>query len=111
MTYNNPVVVLTSGFSASATEIFSLAMRSLPHVTLVGEPTIGELSDVLEKPLPNGWQVELANEVYTDAGGFSYEVTGVPPHIDVPAFGKTERDIGQDSAINAALTLLGVATN
>lgn len=111
VTYSNPVVVLTSGFSASATEIFSLAMRSLPHVTLVGEPTIGALSDVLEKPLPNGWQIDLANEVYTDADGFTYEVTGVPPHIDVPAYGKTERDIGQDSAINAALTLLGVATN
>ena len=111
VTYNNPVVVLTSGFSASATEIFSLAMRSLPHVTLVGEPTIGALSDVLEKPLPNGWQVDLANEVYTDAGGFTYEVTGVPPHIEVPAYRKSERDIGQDSAINAALTVLGVETN
>ncbi|MFK8017755.1 MAG: S41 family peptidase [Gammaproteobacteria bacterium] len=106
--YDNPVVILTSGYSASATEVFTLAMRALPHVTVVGEPTIGALSDVLEKTLPNGWQIGLANEVYFDADGFSYEATGIPPDVSVPAFAKQERDIGQDSAINAALTALGI---
>jgi len=111
VTYGNPVVVLTSGFSASATEVFCLAMRPLPNVTLVGEPTIGALSDILEKPLPNGWQIELANEVYTDADGFAYEVTGVPPNVAVPAYRKAEREMGQDYALNAALTELGVFPN
>ncbi|MEM1230882.1 MAG: S41 family peptidase [Pseudomonadota bacterium] len=109
VTYGNPVAVLTSGFSASATEVFSLAMRALPQVTLVGEPTIGALSDILEKPLPNGWQVELANEVYTDADGLAYEVTGVPPHLEVAAYGYAERQSDQDSALNAALTELGLS--
>jgi len=106
--YSKPVVVITSGFSASATETFTLAMRSLPQITIVGEPTVGALSDILEKPLPNGWQFNLANEVYYDASGSAFEAIGIPPDIPVPAFGKPEREIGQDSALNAALTHLGV---
>ena len=105
--FAKPVVVLTSGFSASATEVFTLAMRSMPHVSVVGEPTIGALSDILEKPLPNGWQFELANEVYYDADGTAFEAVGIPPDVEVPAFAKPERETGQDSALNAALTLLG----
>ena len=106
--FARPVVVLTSGFSASATEVFTLAMRSMPHVSLVGEPTIGALSDILEKPLPNGWQFELANEVYYDSDGVVFEAVGIPPDVEVPAFAKPEREAGQDSALNAALTLLGL---
>ena len=105
--YRNPAVVLTSGFSASATETFILAMRALPQVRFVGERTVGALSDILEKPLPNGWQVNLANEVYFDAAGIAYEAVGIPPDIEVPAFGSRERRIGQDSALNAALKQLG----
>ena len=105
--FSGPVAVLTSGFSASATESFVLAMGSLPQVTVVGERTIGALSDILEKPLPNDWSFGLANEVYSDAQGLSFEALGIPPHIQVPAFAKKERDIGGDSALNAALSVLG----
>lgn len=106
--YHAPVVVLTSGFSASATEAFTLSMRALPQVTQIGEPTIGALSDVLEKTLPNGWQFELANEVYFDPMGEVYENVGIPPHVPVGAFEKEERENGEDSALNAALDYLGV---
>ena len=81
-------------------------MRAWPQVTHIGEATNGALSDVLEKPLPNGWRVELGNEVYTDSSGDSYEVTGIPPHIEVPIFSLPQRQIGQDSGLNAALDLL-----
>lgn len=106
--YQSPVVVLTSGFSASATEVFALSMRALPHVTLVGETTIGALSDVLEKPLPNGWAVTLANELYLDADGIAFEGVGIVPDVPVAAFGLTERELGEDSALNAALLHLGI---
>lgn len=108
--YSKPVVVLTSGFSASATEVFTLAMRTMPQVTVIGEATIGALSDILEKPLPNGWQIDLANEVYFDADGTSFEAVGIPPDIAAPAYGKQAREAGQDSALNAALSHLGLET-
>lgn len=105
--YQNPVVLLTSGFTTSAAEVFTLAMRSLPQVTHAGEVTNGSLSDVLEKPLPNGWEFQLSNEVYLDSEGISYEASGIPPAVVMPVFGFQERRDGEDSALNGALELLG----
>ncbi len=105
--YLKPVVLITSGFTTSAAESFTLAMRTAPQVTHLGETTNGALSDVLSKPLPNGWQVDLSNEVYVDDQGTSYEVTGIQPAMTVPVFRARERLVGQDSALNAALQYLG----
>lgn len=104
--YLKPVVVITSKFSTSAAEVFTLAMRAWPQVTHIGEATNGSLSDVLEKPLPNGWLIGLANEVYLDGEGNGFEASGIPPHIPVPVFRLEERRAGRDSALEAALELL-----
>lgn len=74
-----PVYVLTSRNTVSAAETFSLAMRELPNVTLVGTPTYGSLSDSLGRLLPNGWLVSLSNEIYQSPNGEIFEVEGVPP--------------------------------
>lgn len=105
--YQNPIVLITSGFSTSAAEVFTLAMRSLPQVTHAGEVTNGSLSDVLEKPLPNGWEFQLSNEVYLDADGVSYEAIGIPPDTEISVFAFDERQRREDSALNGALALLG----
>jgi len=107
--YSNPVIVITSGFSVSATEAFTLLMRSLPQVTHLGEASNGALSDVLEKELPNGWEFTLSNEVYTDANGEVFEAVGIPPTVSVPVLSKEARDRGEDSALNAAFDVLGFA--
>jgi len=105
--YLNPVAVLASPDTASAAEIFVMAMSALPQVTLVGESTNGILSDTLSKSLPNGWEVSLSNEVYTDAFGFNHEVSGVPAQIDAPTFSLEAIEQNRDAAIDAALTSLG----
>ncbi|MFT4924429.1 MAG: CubicO group peptidase (beta-lactamase class C family) [Phenylobacterium sp.] len=84
--YNKPVYLLTSQGTASAAEIFTMAMAQLDHVTLVGESTSGALSDVLAFSLPNGWQFSLSNEVYEDNLGQVYEVTGFTPDYPAPAY-------------------------
>jgi carboxyl-terminal processing protease len=84
--YTGPVYLLTSDVTVSAAEIFAMAMRALPNVTHVGQPTRGSLSDMLTKPLPNGWAVTLSNEVYLDADGKAWEGRGIPPKIPVPVF-------------------------
>lgn len=106
--YENPIILITSGFSVSATEVFTLLMRSLPHVTHLGEPTNGALSDRLDKELPNGWEFTLSNEVYRDTEGNAYEVVGIPATVTVPILSKVARDRNEDSAINAAFDALAL---
>ncbi len=76
--YTNPVYVLTSQQSGSASESFAIGTMSLPHVKRIGAPTQGALSTALEKTLPNGWTFSISNEIYMDMSGNSYENVGVP---------------------------------
>lgn len=104
--YLKPVAVIAGPDSASATEIFVIAMRALPQVTHVGEPTNGILSDELYKSLPKGWEFSLSNEVYYDHTGVNHEVKGIIPQIQVPVFSLKDIKTGQDSALEASLKAL-----
>jgi carboxyl-terminal processing protease len=79
--YTGPIYLIAGPNTVSAGEIFVLAMRALPNVTQIGEPTDGSLSDELLKPLPNRWILSLSNEIYLDANGLSWEGSGIPPEI------------------------------
>ena len=46
---------------------------------MIGENTAGTLSDIPGKPLPNGWEFILSNEVYLDADSVSFEGVGITP--------------------------------
>lgn len=106
-TYTNPITVIFSPDTASAAEIFIMAMSAIPYVTLVGENSNGIHSDILSKSLPNGWEIGLSNEVYIDHLGVNHEVTGVPPEVQAPTFSLAGIADGIDPAINAALEALG----
>jgi carboxyl-terminal processing protease len=84
--YLGPIFLITSDVTVSAGEIFTLLMRALPHVVHVGETTRGALSDMVNKPLPNGWLLNLPAEVYRDPAGRWYEVTGIPPQVQAEVF-------------------------
>ncbi|MFK7848104.1 MAG: S41 family peptidase [Rhodothermales bacterium] len=77
--YLKPVALFTSEITASAGESFTMAMRALPNVTHYGDATFGALSDILPKPLPNGWGLSLSNEIYEDMDGQVWEGRGVEP--------------------------------
>ena len=81
--WNKPVYLLTSRSSASATEIMVMSSLLLENVTRVGGPTEGVFSDVLEKVLPNDWEVGLSSEVYLDTQNNNYEGEGIPPQKDL----------------------------
>jgi carboxyl-terminal processing protease len=104
--YHGRVAVLTSGETASAAEVFALAMRSLPRVTLVGEKTMGIFSDELYRQLPNGWRLSLSNETYLTPDGKSFEATGIPPDILAPVLSQEDSKNGVDSVIEAAIATL-----
>lgn len=107
--FTGRVALLVSGSSVSAAEIFTMAMRELPNVTVYGHRTSGELSDILPWLLPNGWSFGLSNEVYTAADGEVYEMVGIPPDVlwdDAELIPVSDREEGTDSWIALALDAL-----
>lgn len=104
--YLKPVVLLTSNSTVSAAEVFTLMMRSLPQVTLIGESTQGALSDVLDRVLPNGFEFGLSNEFYYSTEDEWFEHTGIPADIEVPFFTVEQRLDQSDAGLEAAYTLL-----
>lgn len=106
-TVSKPVVILSSEITASAAEIFLMAMNTQTNVTLIGEPSSGSLSDSLDKSLPNNWDVTLSNEVYLDYQGNNYEISGVPMDINVPALSLSYIQNNKDGALEKAITTLG----
>ncbi len=78
---NKPVAVLIGEHTVSAGETAAAVFHTLPNATLIGQPTQGALSDVLEKKLPNGWTFTLSNEIFQMPDGTIPEVRGVAPHI------------------------------
>jgi hypothetical protein len=77
-----PVVVLTSRTTASAAEMFVMAMHALPHVTIVGDTTGGGVGAPIYRELPNGWTYRLSTRYYADAQQRIMEGVGIFP--DVP---------------------------
>ncbi|MFT5743836.1 MAG: carboxyl-terminal processing protease [Paracoccaceae bacterium] len=97
-----PVAILTSGYTASAAEVFVLAMNDLAQVTVVGEPTAGGQSDIMKVTLPNGFVLGLSHQRYFAAGGAMYELVGIPPDVASP-FNASAMRIGDDPQLNAVL--------
>ncbi|NOK38193.1 S41 family peptidase [Corallococcus exercitus] len=85
--FHGPVYVVTSDVTVSAGEVLTLALRALPNVVQVGTATRGAFSDMLVKPLPNGWTVHLSNEHYADMTGQDFEARGLPPQRPLDVFG------------------------
>jgi len=103
--YDGDVVLIVSGSTVSAAEVFALSMKQLPQVTTLGRNTAGAFSDMLNRILPNGWKFSLSNEVYSDPDGTIYEKTGITPDI-LPAaelLPLSEREAGVDSWLELAL--------
>ena len=99
---NKPVVVLTSGGTQSAAEVFAMVAKAIDCVTVIGENTYGIFSDSYVKYLPNEWEFGISPERYTDMDGVDYEQRGIPP--DVPVTGKKSTfKRGKDNILEFAL--------
>ncbi|WDE02512.1 S41 family peptidase [Thalassomonas actiniarum] len=101
--YQGPIVVLTSGLTMSAGEIFLIGLAARENVTIIGEASNGGFSDSLPKQLPNGWTFALSNERYLDFAGKNHEYSGYPvaqqhEYLNVQAL-KESRDYALESAI------------
>ena len=93
-----PVYLFTSDMTVSAGEVFVLAMKPLPNVVHVGERTRGAFSTILTKPLPNGWTLNLSNEIYRDHNDVLWEGIGVQPDEVIAVFIDNEPVSGFENA-------------
>jgi C-terminal processing protease CtpA/Prc len=100
------VALLTSGATFSAAETFALAMRVRDHVSIIGEPSSGHFSDMMDHELPNGWELTLSGERYSAADGVIYETRGVPVDVAVTMDAAALPE-GTDNMLEAALRELG----
>lgn len=105
--FTKPIIILASNLSASATEIFLMAMKELPYVTIIGDRTEGILSDMYPFKLPNGWQVTLSHQQYFSADRINYEGKGIEPDFKILNYKKDE----YDNALLKAIELLNETTN
>jgi hypothetical protein len=103
--FTGPIVLLTCDAVFSGGEAFVLAIKQLPHVTIVGDHTNGIFSYQLERTLPNRWELCLSYQVYFSPDMVCYEGRGVPADIELL---NTKADIanGVDPLINRALEVL-----
>jgi C-terminal processing protease CtpA/Prc len=103
--FTGPIVLLTCDSVFSGGEAFALAIKQLPHVTIVGDHTNGIFSYELEKSLPNGWRYTLSYQKYFSAEMVCYEGKGVPADIEV-FNSKSDIEVGTDPLITRAIEVL-----
>lgn len=81
--FTKTVILLTNRLSISAADNFGLAMRILPHITVVGDFTSGCFADLYPVNLPNGWTVTISRNLFLDYNGFCWEGLGIPPDLKI----------------------------
>ena len=81
--FTRPTVLLTNRGTASAAEVFALALRVLPHVTVVGDLTEGALSAQFPDRMPNGWTLWVSFHNVIDQDGVNWDGAGIPPDLRV----------------------------
>lgn len=103
--FTKTLVVLTNRWGISAAENFALAMRVLPHATLIGDFTSGVFADVYGDRLPNGWQFGVSFKLFVDPTGFCWEGIGVPMDLRIT---NAPADIaaGRDRVLEFALDFI-----
>lgn len=101
-----PVLVLTNKQVGSAAESFVLAMRSFPHVLILGDTTAGASGNPVFRELPNGWTMRLSVSYAATNKDFVFEGKGLPP--DIPLW-ISEEDVqaGRDAILEKAIEVLG----
>ena len=100
--FTKPVVLLTNDASFSAADVFSMVMKELPHVRIIGDHTNGIFSNMFEAKLQNGWKYTFSFQRYYSAAMVCFEAKGIPVHQEV-LNQKADLEKGIDPVIKAAL--------
>jgi carboxyl-terminal processing protease len=109
--YDGPLIVLTSKFSASASEIVAGALQDYGRALVVGDASthgkgtvqsVNPLSMMLRSPLTNDpGALKLTIKKFYRASGASTQKKGVEPDIVLPSVFNESKDIGEKALENA----------
>jgi carboxyl-terminal processing protease len=102
-----PLVVLTDGLSASASEILTGAFKDYQRATIVGEKTAGALGGSVTVALPEGGMSVTVERILTPKNE-QVEGVGITPDVPV-ALTVADMERGADTQLEAALRALGQA--
>jgi carboxyl-terminal processing protease len=87
-----PMVVLVNGYSASASEIVTGALKDHKRATIIGTTTFGKglVQSIID--LGNGAALKLTTAVYLTPDGTNINKKGITPDIVAPDRPKTKKD-------------------
>ena len=94
-----PTVVLVNGYSASASEIFTGAMRDYGAATIVGEKTFGKGIVQVILTLGDGSAMKITTSRYYLPSGVCIHEQGIEPDVEVQNDPETEEDEQLQKAI------------
>ncbi|MDO6433146.1 S41 family peptidase [Flavitalea sp. BT771] len=108
-----PLMVLADIFSASLAEQMTMALRSLPGTTVIGETTRGATGAITANDVYNAGPFTVPGflSVYTASAEFKYldgrvyEGKGFPPDIPI-SFDLVELTAGKDPALEKAVSMV-----
>jgi carboxyl-terminal processing protease len=94
-----PVVVLTNGYTASASEIVTGALRDRDRATVIGDTTFGKgvVQSIVD--LGNGSVLKLTTANYFTPDGTNIDKKGIKPDVKAADDPKTKKDETLDRAL------------
>ena len=93
------MVVLVNGFSASASEIVTGALKDHKRATIIGTTTFGKGLVQTIVDLGNGAALKLTTAVYLTPNGTNINKKGITPDIVAPDKPKTKIDDALQTAL------------
>jgi len=94
-----PVIVLTNGYTASASEIVTGALKDEDRATVIGARTFGKGVVQSIIPLGNGAALKLTTANYYTPDGTNIDKKGIAPDVRAPDDPKTKKDETLDRAL------------
>ena len=107
--WGKPVVLLTNRGVYSAANYFTMLLKPLPQVIVLGDTTGGGSGLPLNSTLPNGWTVRFSACPILDTAGQHTEF-GIAPHIE-KHITSPDWQRGKDTIIESAITLINHYTD